>query len=138
MPDKNPDASVVDDSPRFIISGELSNETQSRVRMPGDRSVEVLEMPNEVRDFCAQKQINDAVKTAIFLARKHFATIGEPTFEVVNDPECGEHYVGIHVQAEGRPEEVFQQSKAFLASFRSSIDSRKRSFVNLIYHSMQE
>jgi hypothetical protein len=138
MPDKNMDATVAKDIHSFIIPGELSNETQSRARMPGDRSVEVLEMPSEVRNFCAEKQINEAVKTAIFLARQHFATIGEPIFEVVNDPECGEHYVGIHVQVDGRPEEVFQQSKAYLDSFRKSIEPQKRSFVNLIYHSMQQ
>ena len=138
MPDKNIDADVVKDIHSFIIPGNLGKETQAKVHVPGDRSVEVLEMPNEVRDFCAEKQINDAVKTAIFLAREHFAIIGEPVFEVVNDPEYSEHYVGIHVQVEGRPEEVFQQSKAYLDSFRASIDPQKRIFVNVIYHSMQQ
>ncbi len=95
-------------------------------------------MPNEVRDFCAEKQINDSVKTVIFLARQHFVTIGEPVFEVVNDPEYGEHYVGIHVQVEGGSEEVFQQSKAYLDSFLAAIEPQKRIFVNLIYHSMQQ
>ena len=132
------DANVAKDIHSFIIPGELNSETQSRERTPGDRSVEVLEMPNEVRDFCAAKQINDSVKTAIFLARQHFATIGEPVFEVVNDPEYGEHYVGIHIQVEGGPEEVFQQSKAYLDSFLAAIEPQKRIFVNLIYHSMQQ
>ncbi len=104
----------------------------------GDRSVGVLEMPTDAADFCAENQINDAVETALVLAREHFATIGEPVFEVVNDPEYGEHYVGIHVQVEGRPEEIFKQSKAYLDSFLASIDPRKRGLVNLIYHSMKE
>jgi hypothetical protein len=138
MPDKNMDADVVKDIHEFSIPGNLSKATQLPVHMPGDRSVEVLEMPAEVRDFCVEKQIDDAVKTAIFLAREHFATIGEPVFEVVNDPEYGEHYIGIHIQVEGQPEEVFQQSKAYLDSFLASVDPQKRSFVNVIYHSMQQ
>jgi hypothetical protein len=101
----------------------------------GGRTLEFSEMPNEVRDFCAEKQINDAVETAIFLAREHFAMIGEPVFELVDDPDYGEHYVGIHVQVVGRPEEVFEKSRAYLDSFRASIDPQKRGFVNLIYHS---
>jgi hypothetical protein len=94
-------------------------------------------LADDVREFCARKQIEDEVHATIRLARVHFAIVGEPVFRVVNDPDCGEYYVGIHVRAEGRPEHVFRQSEAFLDSFLESIDPHKQRFINLIYHSTQ-
>ena len=138
MPNNINDAYVVKDAHWLDFRVDLREETKLRVQTTGIGRVDVPEMPKDVRDFCALKHIDDAIKTTISLARKHFAIIGEPTFEVVDDPEYGEYYLGIHIDSEGRTEEVFQQNKAFLASFLASIDSQKRSFVNLIYHSTQE
>ncbi len=103
-----------------------------------DRISVLPRMPDDVSDFCAQNEISDAIQTAILLARKHFAAMDVRSFEVVDDPEYGEQYVGIHVDVEGRPEAIFQQSKAYLESFLSSVDSRKRGLVNLVYHSREK
>jgi hypothetical protein len=92
-----------------------------------------VDIPPDVREFCALKQVEDEVRTTISLARDHFAMVGEPEFEVVDDPECGEHYVAIHVRVAGEPEEVFRQSEAFLDSFLASVDTKKRRYINLIY-----
>jgi hypothetical protein len=113
-------------------------EADTNPSRPADGEVRPsARLTGEVREFCARKQIEDEVHATIRLARDHFAIVGEPVFRVVNDPDCGEHYVGIHVRAEGRPEDVFRQSEAFLDSFVHSIDPHKQGFINLIYHSTQ-
>ena len=99
---------------------------------------ETTELPAAVREFCAQRQIEEEVAETLVLARSHFAIVGKPEFQVVDDPESGEHYLSIHFQAFGQPEEVFQQSDAFLDSFRASIERIKQNYINLVYHSMQE
>ena len=91
-------------------------------------------LAREVREFLVQKQIEDEVQEAISLAKEHFTIVGEPHFEIVSDPNCGEHYVGIHVRAEGRPEQVFRQSGAFLDSFVDRIEPEKQKSINLVYH----
>ena len=88
----------------------------------------------EAREFLAQKQIEDEVATTLALAKQHFTIVGEPVFDVVRDPDCGEHYVGIHVRAEGRPEQVFRQSEAFLDAFLDGIEPAKQKYINLVYH----
>jgi hypothetical protein len=92
------------------------------------------EIPNEVREFCTRKQINDELEQTIALARRHFALAGNLRFQVVDDLDCGEHYVGIHIQAEGQPEDVFQQSEAFLDSFLDQVETAKQKHISLIYH----
>jgi hypothetical protein len=87
-----------------------------------------------VREFLVQKQIEDEVRKTIALAKQHFAIVGEPVLDVVSDPDCGEHYVGIHVRAEGRPEQVFRQSEAFLDSFLDGIEPSKQEYIHLVYH----
>jgi hypothetical protein len=91
-------------------------------------------LAREVREFLIQKQIEDEVRTTLSLASRHFTIVGEPAFDIVNDPDCGEHYVGIHVRAEGRPEQVFRQSQAFLDSFLDRIEPTKQKYINLVYH----
>jgi hypothetical protein len=88
----------------------------------------------EVREFLVQKQIEDDVRKTISLAKEHFTIVGEPLFDIVRDPECGEHYIAIHVRAEGRPEQVFRQSEAFLDSFVDAIEPAKQKSINLVYH----
>jgi hypothetical protein len=91
-------------------------------------------LPLEVREFLVQKQIEDEVRETLALARKYFTIVSEPIFRVVDDPECDEHYVAIHVQADGHTEDVFRQSDAFLDSFVRSIDLSKQRYINLIYY----
>jgi hypothetical protein len=93
-----------------------------------------LHPAREVHEFFVQYQIEDEVRTTIALAREHFTVVGEPGFQVVNDPECGEHSVAIHVRAEGRAEEVFRQSGAFLDSFLNRVEPSKQKYINLVYH----
>ena len=99
---------------------------------------ETMELPAEVREFCAQRQIEEEVAETLVLARRHFVIVGKPEFQVVDDPESGEHYLRIDIQAVGQPEEVFEQSDAFLDSFLASIDKNKQNYINLVYHSKQE
>ncbi len=91
-------------------------------------------LAREVREFLVQKQIVDDVRMTLSLAGRYFRIVGEPVFDIVNDPDCGEHYVGIHVRAEGRPEQVFRQSQAFLDSFLDRIEPAKQKYINLVYH----
>jgi hypothetical protein len=99
------------------------------------RERQTTELPAEVREFCVEKQITDELGRTIVLAQKHFAMAGEPSFEVIHDPECGEHYLCIDIWALGEPEDVFQQGQAFLDSFIASIDRQKRNHLNVVYHS---
>jgi len=91
-------------------------------------------LASEVREFLVQKRIEDEVRTTLSLATKHFTIVGEPVFDVVSDPDCGEDYVGIHVRAEGRPEDVFRQSEAFLDAFLGCVEPAKQKYINLVYH----
>jgi hypothetical protein len=111
---------------------------RNRARQANDELRPSARLASAVRAFCAEKQIEAEVQATIRLARRHFTIVGEPTFRVVNDPDCGEHYLGIHVRAEGRPEQVFRQSEAFLNSFLKSVDPGKQGYINLIYHPTQE
>jgi hypothetical protein len=87
-----------------------------------------------MREFLVQKQIEDEARKTLSLAKEHFTIVGEPLFDIVSDPESGEHSVGIHVRAEGRPAQVFRQSKAFLDSFVDGIEPSKQESINLGYH----
>jgi hypothetical protein len=95
---------------------------------------QLAHLPLEVREFLVQKQIEDEVRATLALARKYFTIVSEPTFRVVDDPECDEHYVAIDVRADGNTEDVFRQSDTFLDSFVRSIDPSKQRYINLIYH----
>ena len=97
----------------------------------------IREMPPAAREYCSRKGIVDEVRAAISLAGQHFAVSGDPVFEVVADPEHGEDLIAIHVWARGEPEEVFQQSEAFLDSYLPGIDPAKRQHISLIYHPVQ-
>jgi hypothetical protein len=121
--------------------GESSIETTDAAEADGsssrsadERLLDHAHLAREVREFLVQKQIEDEVRKTISLAKEHFTIVGEPLFDIVSDPECGEHSVGIHVRAEGRPEQVFQQSEAFLDSFVHGIEPAKQRYINLVYH----
>ena len=139
FPRQRSDDAYIDTNANWLyltINSRTMPETKDN--MCAMRSLESTEIPSEVREFCARKQIHDELKQTVVLAKRHFAMAGEPRYQVVNDPECGEHYVSIHIQAEGQPEEVFQQSEAFLDMFLASIDRSKQNYINLVYHSVQE
>jgi hypothetical protein len=89
-----------------------------------------------VRLFYCQKQIERDVRQAIDLARRYFAVIGKPNFEVVHDPEHGESYLAIHLWARGEPQTVFEQSRSFRRALRNSINREKFDLINVIYHAI--
>jgi hypothetical protein len=109
-------------------AGEISRR-DARAGIP-----EPSHLAREVHEFLVQRQIEDEVRMTLSLARRHFMIVGEPAFDIVNDPDCGEHYIGIHVRAEGRPEQVFRQNQAFLDSFLDRIEPAKQKYINLVYH----
>jgi len=86
--------------------------------------------------FCSRNGIEREIEETIDLARRHFALAGKPSFEVVDDPEHGESYVGLHIWAQGSPEDVFRRGRAFSDAFRSSVDREKRLLNNVIYHAV--
>jgi hypothetical protein len=95
------------------------------------------DLPQEVREFCDQKQIENEVEKTIALAGEHFTILGRPWFRVVQDDEADEHYAGIHVHVTGTPDEVFAQGEAFLDAFLRNIDQDKQKYISLIYHSSE-
>jgi hypothetical protein len=98
------------------------------------KHLEGPEIPPEVREFCVEKQIEDAVRKTLVLARTHFAMTGDPWLEVASDPEYDDRTVAIHVRVSGGIDEVSAQREAFLDSFVDRIDPDKQRYINLIYH----
>ena len=117
-----------------IEAADAEGADGSSSRSAEERLRHQSHLASEVREFLVQKQIEDEVRKTISLAKEHFTIIGEPLLDLVSDPECGEHSVGIHVRAEGRPEQVFRQSEAFLDSFVDGIEPAKQKYINLVYH----
>jgi hypothetical protein len=115
-----------------VTPNHFPNQTEDDTSAMGIH--DTTEIPSEVREFCARKPINLELEQTIVLANRHFAMIGKPRFQVVDDPECGEHYVGIHIQAEGQPEDVFRKSESFFDSFLDRIEPEKQKHISLIYH----
>lgn len=93
-------------------------------------------LPPEVRAFCDEKHLEKELRTALSLARGHFEMSKEPSFEVVFDPEHGEHYLGVHIWANGEPDDVFQRGRTFSRAFRTTINRHKANFINVIYHAI--
>ncbi len=105
--------------------------------LPPAGALNFSNLVGEVREYCAQKQIENDVEKTIALAGKYFTISGQPWFRVVHDPESGEHYVGIHVRVAGTPDEVFAQGEAFLDAFHTTVAQEKQKYLSLIYHSME-
>jgi len=93
-------------------------------------------MPSACREFCARNRIEREVVQTLDLAKKHFSFLGQPSFEVVDDPESRENYLAIHVGVSGEPHQVFLRSETFLDDFVTSIDSSKQPLINLVYHAI--
>lgn len=77
----------------------------------------------------------DEVVKTLALAGQYFALTGDPWYQIVEDPECQEFYLAIHVNVSGEPEEVFGQSDSFLDAFVAGVDPGKRRRISLVYHS---
>jgi len=93
-----------------------------------------LTIPADVQAFCSRRQLGCDLARTLELASSYFPIAGEPTFAVVEDAECDESYIAIHVHVTGTVEEVFQRSEAFLDEFVNSIDRSKQRFINVVYH----
>jgi hypothetical protein len=91
-------------------------------------------MPFACTEFCARNGIEREVMLTVDLATHHFSFLGQPSFEIIEDPECNENYLANHVDVSGGPESVFQQSESFIDEFVTSIDRSKRRFISLVYH----
>jgi hypothetical protein len=111
-------------------------DSQGRDSRSSTEEVDHPEIPIEVRVFCSRNGIEREVAETIDLARRHFPLAGEPSLEVVEDPEHGESYVGLHLWARGGPEDVFRRSRAFSDAFRDSVGREKRRLINVIYHAV--
>lgn len=87
-------------------------------------------MPRVLR----RNRIEHEVRQTLTLARRHFSLVGQPSFKIVDDPECHENYLAIHVDVSGEPELVFQRSEDFLDEFVTAIDKSKQRLISLVYH----
>jgi hypothetical protein len=92
-------------------------------------------LPAELLGFCSENQVTLAFEQTVALARRHFSTVGDPWCELVQDDDCEEYYMAIHVNVSGGPEAVFGQSEAFLDAFVAAVDKRKQRLISLVYHS---
>ncbi len=92
--------------------------------------------PHDVAEFCGRLLIQDDVVKTLTLARQHFAVLGEPRYEIIEDPESQECYLAIHVNAAGSPEEVFEQSESFLDAFVANVAPGRQHHISLVYHSV--
>ncbi len=120
----------------FVVAHRSQIGSHGQVSRSATEEVDRLEIPIEVRAFCSRNGIESEIEATIDLARRHFALGDKPSFEVVDDPEHGESYVGVHIRARGQPEDVFRQGRAFWESFRDSVGPEKRRLINVIYHAV--
>jgi hypothetical protein len=124
------------DPSEFVVPGRPQTDSHAQVSRSPTEEIDRPEIPIEVRRFCSENGIEREIAETIDLAGRHFALAGEPSFEVVHDPDHGESYVGVHIRARGGPEDVFRRSRAFSDSFRGSVDREKRRLINVIYHAV--
>jgi hypothetical protein len=114
--------------PQIDPHGQVSRSPAEAVDRP--------DIPIEVRALCTRNGIEREIEGAIDLARRHFALAGNPSFEVVDDSEYGECYVGLQIWALGGAEEVFRRRRAFSDAFRDSVGREPRRLINVIYHAV--
>jgi hypothetical protein len=94
-----------------------------------------LQAPADVTAVCGRLVIKDDVARTLAMAREHFSVLGDPRFEIVEDPESQECYLAIHVNATGGSEEVFEQSESFLDVFVANIAPGSAHHISLVSHS---
>ena len=133
----NASGTVVRESRRDLVEPHQPQTESHRLasRTPTE-GIDRPEIPIEVRGFCTQNGIDREVEEAIDLARQHFTLAREPRFEVVDDPEHGESYVGIHIWVCGQPDDVFRRRRAYSDSFADAVGREKRRLINIIYHAV--
>ncbi len=95
-----------------------------------------MDAPHDVAEFCGRLLIRDDVVKTVTLARHHFAVLGEPRYEIIENPGSQECYLAIHVNAAGSPEEVFEQSKSLLDAFVANVAPGRQHHISLVYHSV--
>jgi hypothetical protein len=122
------------DRSEFVVPHRPRIDSHCRLSRSPTEEVDRPEIPIEVRAFCSRNGIDREIEETIELARRHFALVDEPSFEIVDDPEHGESYVGVQIRARGQPEDLFRQGRAFWDSFRDSVSPEKRRWINLISH----
>ena len=61
--------------------------------------------------------------------------LGDPWYEIIEDSESQVCYLAIHVNADGSPDEVFEQSESFQGAFATNINSGSQRHISLVYHS---
>jgi hypothetical protein len=115
----------------FTVSCAGSTE----LRVGETRPPNKMSAPDDINEFCAKMLIKDDVAKTLMLARQNFAVLGDPTYEIVEDSECQELYLAIHVNVAGEPDRAFEQSNSFLDSFVTAIDPGKQRRINLVYRS---
>jgi hypothetical protein len=124
------------DQSEFVGPHRSATDSHLPVSRAATEEIDRPEIPIEVCLFCSENGIEREIEETIDLARRHFTLIGEPSFEVVDDPEHGESYVGVHIRAQGGPEDIFRRRRVFSDAFRDSVGREKRRLINLIYHAV--
>jgi hypothetical protein len=115
----------------FAVSCSGSTELhQSEPRQSSE-----LKATGDIKEFCEKLAIKDDVAKTLSLARQYFTVLGDPRYEIVEDFECQELYLAIHVSVSGGPEEAVGESDRFLDAFVMAIEPGKQRRISLVYHS---
>ncbi len=72
------------------------------------RTVGELTLSEEVREFCERHELFGHLAKALDLARQHFTIVGEPVIAYEQDPDNGEEYLMLEIQARGSVSEVVE------------------------------
>ena len=119
----------------YVIGIEFGGGSTATKTAPARSDPHTLELPVNVREFCDQKRLAPDVEKTLALAEQHFTVVGGPEFQVIDDPEYGQHYLCIDIQVIGEAEDVFLQGEAFLESFVAFVGRENQEFISLVYHS---
>jgi hypothetical protein len=71
-------------------------------------TAEETPLSEDVREFCERHALFGHLAKAMELARQHFTIVGEPVVAYEQDPENGEEYLMIEIQARGSVSEVVE------------------------------
>ncbi len=115
----------------------LSSPRAGPVPVDGGQTVvsNQIQAPDEVAASGGRLLIKDDVVRTLAMACEHLSVVGDPRFEVVEDPESQERCLAVHVNADGSPKEVFEQSEAFLDAFVANLAPSRQHLISLVYHS---
>jgi hypothetical protein len=90
---------------------------------------------DDIKEFCEKLVLKDDVAKTLSLARQHFSVLGDPWYEIIKDSESQECYLAIHINADGSPDEIFEQSESFLDAFVTNFNSDHQRHISLVHHS---